>query len=120
MTEPCPHPMKLSVLTMIRIMPLIGTGFFAIGALVVVNSVLTYLPDAFPTEIPSVMAGNAFIRFSFGAGFPLFAPAMYHNLGIHWASSLLGFLGLAFVPIPFAFYFVSPSPWSDSVMRLRP
>ncbi|KIX96881.1 uncharacterized protein Z520_07601 [Fonsecaea multimorphosa CBS 102226] len=87
------------------IVPIIGTCFFAIGALIIVNAVLTYLPDAFPTEIPSVMAGSAFMRFSFGAAFPLFAPAMYHNLGIHWASSLLGFLGLAYVPIPFLFYF---------------
>jgi MFS transporter, DHA1 family, multidrug resistance protein len=88
-------------------MPIIGTCFFAVGALIIVNAVLTYLPDAFPTEIPAVMSGNAFMRFSFGAGFPLFAGAMYKNLGIAWASSLLGFLGLAYVPIPFLFYFVS-------------
>jgi MFS transporter, DHA1 family, multidrug resistance protein len=90
--------------------PIIGTCWFAVGALVIVNAVLSYLPDAFPTEIPAVMAGSAFMRFSFGAGFPLFAPAMYANLGVHWASSLLGFLGLAYVPIPFLFYFVSHWP----------
>ncbi|KIX08897.1 uncharacterized protein Z518_03554 [Rhinocladiella mackenziei CBS 650.93] len=86
------------------IMPLVGTGFFSIGALLVLNAVLTYLPDAYPSEMASVMAGNAFIRFSSGAACPLFAPAMYHNLGIEWASSLLAFLGVLFVPIPFAFY----------------
>jgi MFS transporter, DHA1 family, multidrug resistance protein len=71
------------------------------------NSVLNYLPDAYPEDMASVLAGNAFMRFSFGAGFPLFAPAMYHTLGIQWASTLLALLGCLFVPIPFAFYYVS-------------
>jgi hypothetical protein len=47
------------------------------------------------------MAGNTFIRSMFGAGFVVFATAMYNNLGIAWASSLLAFLGCAFLPIPF-------------------
>ncbi|KIW97258.1 uncharacterized protein Z519_02650 [Cladophialophora bantiana CBS 173.52] len=81
--------------TIVEIMSIIGTCFFAIGALIIANAVLIYLRDAFPSEIPSVMARSAFMRFSFGAAFPLFAPALYHNLGIHWESSLLGFLGLA-------------------------
>jgi len=71
------------------------------------NGVLNYLPDAYPNDMASVMAGNAFVRFCFGAGFPLFAPAMYKNLGIEWASTLLALLGVVFVPIPFAFYYVS-------------
>lgn len=46
------------------------------------------------------------MRFSFGAAFPLFAPAMYQALGIAWASTLLALLGCLFVPMPYAFYFV--------------
>jgi MFS transporter, DHA1 family, multidrug resistance protein len=103
-----------------------GTAFYAIGTLLVVvsiatrwcicrliayqNSVLNYLPDAYPNEMASVMAGNAFIRFTSGAAFPLFAPAMYATLGIEWATALLAFLTLLFVPIPFLFYFVSAWP----------
>lgn len=30
---------------------------------------------------------------------------MYENLGIQWASTLLGILGAVFVPVPFLFYF---------------
>ena len=37
-------------------------------------------------------------------GFPLFATAMYHRLGVDWASSLLGFLGILFMPIPWVLY----------------
>jgi len=29
---------------------------------------------------------------------------MFHNLGVEWAGSLLGFLAVAFMPIPFLFY----------------
>lgn len=36
-----------------------------------------------------------------GAGFPLFATAMYNYLGVGWASSTLAFISIAFIPIPF-------------------
>lgn len=29
---------------------------------------------------------------------------MFHKLGVNWAGSLLGFLAIAFLPIPFLFY----------------
>lgn len=52
----------------------------------------------------SAIAGNTFIRSFAGAGFPLFASAMYHNLGVPWATSLLGFLTLAMFPVPVLFF----------------
>lgn len=91
------------------IMPIIGSAFFSIGAFLLFNSILNYLPDAYPDYAASVLAGNDLFRSSFGAGFPLFASAMYDNLGIGWASSLLGFLSIAFIPIPFVLYKVSHS-----------
>ncbi|KAF2765031.1 MFS general substrate transporter [Teratosphaeria nubilosa] len=86
------------------IVPIIGTAWFSIGAFLLFNSVLNYLPDAYPEVAASVLAGNDFMRSSFGAGFPLFATAMYTKLGVDWASSLLGFLAVAFIPIPFVLY----------------
>ncbi|OCT44444.1 Caffeine resistance protein 5 [Cladophialophora carrionii] len=83
------------------IMPIIGTAWFSIGAFLLFNSVLNYLSDAYPQYAASVLAGNDFFRSSFGAGFPLFATAMYNKLGVGWASSTLGFLAIAFIPIPF-------------------
>lgn len=41
---------------------------------------------------------------SLGAGFPLFANAMYTDLGVAWASSTLAFISIAFIPIPFVLY----------------
>lgn len=82
------------------IMPIVGSGFFSVGAFLLFNSVLNYLPDAYPTYAASVLAGNDLFRSAFGAGFPLFARAMYVNLGTNWASSTLAFLSIVFIPIP--------------------
>lgn len=99
------------------IMPIIGSSFFSIGTFYLFNSVLGYLPDAYPDYVASVLAGNDFMRSSFGAGFPLFASAMYNKLGVGWASSLLAFLSITFIPIPFILYKVcGQSPvWCCSV-----
>ncbi|KAL1791827.1 hypothetical protein ACET3X_009578 [Alternaria dauci] len=86
------------------IVPIIGSSFFGIASFTLFQAVLPYLSDAYPDSVASVLAGNDLMRSSFGAGFPLFATAMYKNLGINWASSLLAFLGIAFIPIPFALY----------------
>ena len=96
------------------IVPIIGSGLFATGSILLFNSVLNYLPDAYPEYAASVLAGNDLFRSSFGAGFPLFANAMYQKLGVDWASSLLGFLSIAFIPIPFVLYKVC-SPFSEPV-----
>jgi len=87
------------------IMPVIGSGFFAVGAFLLFNSVLGYLGDAYPKYVASVYAGNDLVRSAFGAAFPLFANAMYKRLGIGWASSLLGFLSIVFIPIPFVLFY---------------
>jgi DHA1 family multidrug resistance protein-like MFS transporter len=86
------------------IVPIIGSGFFSTAAFLLFNSALPYLSDAYPEYTASVFAGNDLFRSSFGAGFPLFASAMYTRLGVGWASSLLAFLGVAFIPIPFLLY----------------
>ncbi|KAI0255604.1 major facilitator superfamily domain-containing protein [Lactifluus subvellereus] len=86
------------------IVPIIGSSLFSIAALLLFNAVLNYLADAYPTYAASVLAGNDFMRSMFGAGFPLFAGAMYRNLGVGWASTLLALLACAFVPIPILLY----------------
>ena len=86
------------------IVPVIGTAWFSVGAFLLFNCVLNYLGDAYPKYAASVLAGNDLFRSAFGAGFPLFATAMYKKLGVGWASSLLGFLAIAFIPIPFLLY----------------
>ncbi|KAK1719501.1 multidrug resistance protein [Colletotrichum acutatum] len=90
------------------IMPIIGSPWFSIGSFLLFNSVLNYLPDAYPNVAASVLAGNDLFRSAFGAGFPLFANAMYTKLGVAWASSLLGFLSILFIPTPITLYKAGP------------
>ncbi|KAI0299341.1 MFS transporter [Multifurca ochricompacta] len=87
------------------IVPIIGSGLFPIAGLLLFNAVLNYLADAYPRHAASVLAGNDLVRSAFGATFPLFGAAMYHNLGVGWASTLLALLSCAFIPIPILLYF---------------
>ncbi|PSN59819.1 hypothetical protein BS50DRAFT_604968 [Corynespora cassiicola Philippines] len=75
------------------IVRIVGTANFAIASFLLFHSIMPYLNDA-------VLVGNDLMRSFFGVGFPLFANAMYERVGIAWASSLPGFLGLLFVPVP--------------------
>ena len=68
------------------------------------NRGLSYIIDVYLMYANSAIAGNTFIRSLAGAGFPMFATAMYHTLGVAWATSLLGFLNVAFLPVPILFF----------------
>jgi ABC-type uncharacterized transport system permease subunit len=74
------------------------------GCLVTFWQGMNYIIDCYGFYSNSAIAINTFVRSLAGAGFPLFAPAMYHNLGVPWASSLLGFLCVVFLPVPVIFY----------------
>ncbi|OGM46807.1 hypothetical protein ABOM_005028 [Aspergillus bombycis] len=70
------------------------------GILVIFMQGLNYLVDVYLPYANSAMAANTLVRCSLGGAFPLFATQMYHKLGVAWASSLLGFLTIAMIPIP--------------------
>jgi len=82
------------------IAPIIFSACFSVGVAPVFNAVLSYLGQAYAGHAASVFASNDFLRSMFGAGFPLFARAMYERLGVIGASCLLGGLGACFIPIP--------------------
>lgn len=75
------------------------------GILVIFMQGLNYIIDVYMMFANSAIAANTLIRSCVGGGFPLFAVQMYHKLGVDWASSLLGFLSIAMIPIPILFYF---------------
>jgi DHA1 family multidrug resistance protein-like MFS transporter len=83
------------------IVPIIASAMFSVGGCLIFNSIFTYEAHAYPKYAASVLAGNDFMRSSFGAAFPVFATAMFHNLGVGWACTLLGCLSVLFVPYPF-------------------
>ncbi|KAJ4485995.1 MFS general substrate transporter [Lentinula aciculospora] len=83
--------------------PLIAGGAMGFGISWIFLSLFNYIIDTYLMMAASALAANTVVRSLFGAGFPLFASQMYDKLGPQWASSLLGFISLAMVPIPFVF-----------------
>ncbi|KAA8565599.1 hypothetical protein EYC84_009451 [Monilinia fructicola] len=51
--------------------PVIGSGIFGMGTLLVFTGIFTFLVDAYPLYAASSLAANSFMRSTFGAIFPL-------------------------------------------------
>lgn len=86
------------------IVPALSGILTGAGIMTIFLQALNYIVDAYLVVAASALAANAFLRSFFGAGFPLFANQMFNKLGAQWAGSLLGFLAVLFMPIPFLFY----------------
>jgi hypothetical protein len=71
---------------------------------VIFQGCLNYLVDTYTKYAASTIACNTFLRSVFAASFPLFSKQMFANLGVHWGGSLIGFVALGMIPIPFFFY----------------
>lgn len=76
-------------------------------------ALLNYLADAYEIFAASAMAAASCSRSLAGALLPLGATPLYRNLGVAWASSLLGFLSLGMCVIPFVFL------WKGDMIRER-
>lgn len=63
----------------------------------------TYVVDAYTTYAASATAASTVFRSVLGALLPLAGNSMYNELGIGWGTSLLGFIAIAFLPLPFIF-----------------
>ena len=83
---------------------IIGSIPIGMGLYLVFVQCINYIVDVYYPVANSAVSANAFVRSFFGAGFPLFGPAMYHHWGVAWATSLLAFLSIAMIPIPVLFY----------------
>ncbi|KAJ5613395.1 major facilitator superfamily domain-containing protein [Penicillium lagena] len=82
---------------------------FAWGNLCIFVSAFQYMADTYRgSVIASAASANSLARYTFAAVFPLFTIQMYERLGIHWASSLLGFIALTLMPIPWLLFRFGP------------
>lgn len=86
------------------IVPLLAGIPLGGGVVSVFTASLSYLADCYTIYAASAIAANTIARSIFGAVFPLFSQQMYRALGVAWASTLLGGLGLLLVPVPFLFF----------------
>jgi hypothetical protein len=84
--------------------PIIGAVMMGFGFFTIFQAALNYLIDTFQKASASAIAANTFLRSVFAGCFPLFTSAMFHNLGVPWAASILGFISVALIPIPYLFY----------------
>lgn len=82
----------------------LATALIGLGCMVPFWQGISYIIDCYGFYSNSAIAVNTFIRSFFGAFFPLFTHTMYTKLGVPWASSLLGFICVAFLPVPVLFY----------------
>jgi MFS family permease len=85
------------------IVPIIGMFPFGFSMMGVYMPIQTYIIDCYPKYAASANATLTATRSLVGAMLPLAGPAMFDALGLGWGNSLLGFLALAFVPIPIIF-----------------
>ncbi|KAL4766169.1 MFS transporter [Aspergillus foveolatus] len=87
---------------------MVGGACMGLGFFTIFQAALNYLIDTFQTVAASAVAANTFLRSVFAGCFPLFATAMFRNMGVPWASSVLGFMAIALIPIPYLFYVFGP------------
>ncbi|KAJ4348127.1 uncharacterized protein N0V89_009499 [Didymosphaeria variabile] len=85
------------------IVPILGTGFIGFGLLMTFMPATTYLVDVFTVHAASAMAASTVLRSLCAALIPLSSSKMYKAMGYGWGNSLLGFVSLALIPIPFLF-----------------
>jgi MFS family permease len=83
--------------------PITGTGIIGFGLLMTFMPANTYLVDVFTIHAASAMAANTVLRSLMAALIPLSSQKMYAAMGYGWGNSLLGFVALLLVPVPFLF-----------------
>ncbi|KAF8217975.1 MFS polyamine transporter [Mycena galopus ATCC 62051] len=67
-------------------------------------SFLSYLVETYLMYSASAFAANTFCRSLVAAAFPLFTVQFFTNLGVNWAATVLGCIGIVLMPSPFLFY----------------
>jgi MFS family permease len=82
------------------IVPTLGIACVGLGIYEIYMAVVNYLADAYEKYAASALSAASLGRNTFGAFLPLASQALYTNLGFQWASSLLGFIGLALSVVP--------------------
>ncbi|GAA6050969.1 hypothetical protein NBRC10513_000882 [Rhodotorula toruloides] len=85
------------------IVPTLSGVLQGVGSVLIFRSMQTYLIDAYERNAASALASNVVARSIAGALFPLFAPALFHRLGVQWGCTLLAGCMFLLVPVPFLF-----------------
>ncbi|KAL8370916.1 hypothetical protein RB595_000991 [Gaeumannomyces hyphopodioides] len=85
--------------------PAVAIVPFAMGNFCIFVSLTQYLTDTYTgNNIASAMSANSLARYGLAAASPLFTIQMYSRLGVAWAGTLLGFIALVLMPVPWVFF----------------
>ncbi|PMD15579.1 MFS multidrug transporter-like protein [Hyaloscypha hepaticicola] len=85
--------------------PVVAAIPFAWGNLSIFVAAANYLIDTYQAQNgASALAANGLLRYILGSIFPLFTLQMYKGLGIGWATSLLGFVTVVLMPVPWVLF----------------
>ncbi|KAI1842231.1 hypothetical protein JX265_001409 [Neoarthrinium moseri] len=103
------------------IVPVVASGLWGWSFYTLILMTFQYTEDAYRVYSASALAGIGLIRNIAGAAFPLFGRHLFEKLGYQWGPSLLAFLSVALIPIPFVLVrFGSTlrknSPWASQHM----
>ncbi|EEB06984.1 spermidine family transporter [Schizosaccharomyces japonicus yFS275] len=90
------------------IVPTLAGTLIGFGIITIFQQSLNFVVDCYAGCTASAVAANTILRSIAGAVFPLFTTQMYHGLGIGWAGSLIGFVAVGLIPIPFLFFHYGP------------
>jgi len=88
--------------------PALSTIVVGVGISLIFMSFLSYLVDTYLMYSASAFAANTICRSAVAAAFPLFTVQMFNAMGVNWACTLIGLVGLLFLPSPFLFYKYGP------------
>ncbi len=102
------------------IVPILGTTMFSIGMMptfvsesrdgagIEANSsqmcINMYLVDTYARFAASALAASKLLQSVTAAFLPLAGRPLYQHLGLGWGNSVLAFIALAMIPIPWAFF----------------
>jgi len=75
-------------------------GLLGFSIFLIFLSLINYTVDVYLFAAASALAASTVSRSIFGAVFPLFARQMFETLNPRWASTLLGLVAAAMIPIP--------------------
>lgn len=83
--------------------PEVATSMIGFGLMLLFMPATTYLIDVYTVHAASAMAANTVLRSLAAAFIPLSSQTMYAKMGYGWGNSMLGFIALLMVPMPFLF-----------------
>ncbi|UZJ54037.1 hypothetical protein CBS101457_003357 [Exobasidium rhododendri] len=85
--------------------PIIGLVVFCAATFWIYLAVFTYIAEVYEMYASSGLAAQSWLRNVLAGVFPLFAPAMYHNLRPPIASTILGIIAAVLGVCPFILFF---------------